>query len=111
MYGLELTDTEYSPREIPDGARSFGEFMTDDYFITAVFDSSVKYRLLEEYGENSFLPTDDGKLYAKIGFTDTSDALSFFLGLGSKVTVLDPPEFVAKLRAEINNIADKYCKS
>lgn len=39
--------------------------MTDDYFVTAIYDSDVKYKLVEGYGPNSFTVMDDGKLLCK----------------------------------------------
>jgi predicted DNA-binding transcriptional regulator YafY len=82
--------------------------MTDDYLITALYDPSVKYRLVEEYGPDSFTVMDDGRLYTKWGFTDPDEAVLWFLGFGDKVDVIDPPEMVEKMKTMVGKITSKY---
>ena len=82
--------------------------MTDDYVITAVYDSSVKYRLVEEYGHNSFTEQENGSLYTEWGFTSPERAVEWFLGFGSKVKVLGPPEMVERMRTAIDSIKNLY---
>ena len=55
--------------------------MTDDYVITAVYDASVKYRLVEECGPYSFTEQEDGSLYTQWGFTRPDDAVAWFFGI------------------------------
>ena len=98
LWELKVTDEIFSLREIPEERKQFGSFMTDDYLITAIYDPSVKYRLVEEYGPNCFTVMEGGRLYTKWGFTDPNRAISWFLGFGDQVVVTDPPEFVETFR-------------
>lgn len=82
--------------------------MTDDYVITAVYDASVKYRLIEEYGPNSFTEREDGSLYTQWGFTRPDDAAAWFLGFGNKVKVLAPPEMVERMKNALESIKNLY---
>ena len=82
--------------------------MTDDYFASAIYDSDVKYKLVEEYGPDSFTVMDNGQLYAKWGFNSTEDALSWFLSLGDKVKVIEPPEMVEKMKTALATISENY---
>ena len=82
--------------------------MTDDYLITAIYDPSVKYRLVEEYGPSCFTVMEDGRLYTKWGFTDPNRAISWFLGFGDQVVVTDPPEFVEKMRVQLQKMNALY---
>ncbi len=107
MYDLTVTDESFVRREIPPEKTDFGAFITDDYYVTAVFDPAVKYRLVEEYGANSFTVTDEG-LYARYGFTDPLDAERWYLSFGDSVTVLSPPELVERLKKTISAIYKKY---
>lgn len=86
----------------------FGSHMTDDYFVTAIYDSSVKNKLVEEYGPDSFTVMDDGKLYAEWGFNSAEDALPWFLSLGDKVEVIEPTEMVQKMKSILAAISKKY---
>lgn len=71
--------------------------MTDDCIIPAVYDSSVKYRLVEEYGHDC-LEQENGKLYTEWGFTTQKGAVEWFLIFKDKVKVLGPPEMVALMK-------------
>ncbi len=107
MYDLTITDESFVRQEVPTEKTDFGAFITDDYYVTAVFDPSVKYRLIEKYGANSFSVTDKG-LYTRYGFTDPSDAEQWYLSFGDSVTVLSPPEFVERLKKTIYVLYKKY---
>ncbi len=108
LWELKLSEEEYEVRVIPNEKLQFGSHMTDDYFVTAIYDSSVKYKLVEEYGPDSFTVMDDGKLYAKWGFNSAEDALPWFLSMGDKVEVIEPTEMVEKMKMTLAVISDKY---
>lgn len=108
LWQLTVTEEAYTLRKIPEEKQRLGSHMTDDYFITAIYDASVKYKLVEEYGPNSFKVMEDGKLYTRWGFTEADEAVSWFLGFGDKVTVTEPPEMVEKMKAAIRSMAQKY---
>ena len=105
---MQLSEVGYEVREIPDEKLQFGTHMTDDYFVTAIYDSGVKYKLVEEYGPDSFTVMEDGYLYAKWGFNSADDALPWFLSLGDKVKVIEPPEMVEKMKKTLASISENY---
>ncbi len=107
MYDLTVTDESFVRQEVPTEKTDFGAFLTADYYVTAVFDPSVKYRLIESYGAESFSVTDEG-LYARYGFTDPLYAEQWYLSFGDSVTVLSPPEFVERLKKTISSLYEKY---
>jgi len=108
LWELAVTEERYEARELPEEGVRYGSHMTDDYMITAVYDASVKYRLVEEYGPLSFSVREDGKLYARWGFTDPEEAVSWFLSFGDKVQVTDPPEMVERMRGVLGRMAGLY---
>lgn len=108
LWNLQLGPESYEVREIPDEKLQFSSHMTDDYFISAIYDSSVKYKLVEEYGPDSFAVMDDGRLYARWGFNSPEDALPWFLSFADKVQVLEPPEMVEKMKHTLAVISEKY---
>lgn len=108
LWQLQVTAKFYIEREIPEEKKCFGSHMTDDYRITALYDASVKYRLVEEYGPQSFTELEDGKLYTEWGFTDPEAAVSWFLSFGDKVKVTEPPEMVERLKAALHSAMKKY---
>ncbi|MCI9337281.1 MAG: YafY family transcriptional regulator [Lachnospiraceae bacterium] len=108
LWNLQITDQVFSPREIPEEKKRFGSHMTDDYMVAAVYDPSVKYRLVEEYGPAWFTEQEDGKLYAERGFTTIEQAVDWFLGFGSKVKVLEPPEMVERMKSALDAARNLY---
>lgn len=108
LWDLQITDESFVVRDIPEEKKQFSAHMTDDYVIIAVYDASVKYRLVEEYGHNSFIEQEDGMLYTEWGFTKTEAAVEWFLSFGNKVKVLGPPEMVALMKNTLDSIKNLY---
>lgn len=108
LWELKLSDEIFAPREIPEEKKQFGTNFTDDYFITAIFDASLKYRLVEDRGPGSFITLPEGRLKMRWGFTDTDAAVLWFLGFGDKVEIVDPPEIRDKIKAMTKKILEKY---
>lgn len=108
LWNLEMTEESFEKREIPKEKMEFGSHMTDDIMITAIYDESVKYRLVEEYGPDWFCTCADGKLLAKRGFTTYEDAVNWFLSLGSKAEVIAPADFRQRMKEEIEKIYNRY---
>lgn len=108
LWDLQIAEETFSPRDIPEEKRRFGSHMTDDYIVSAVYDPCVKYRLVEEYGPTCFTLREDGKLYAKRGFTTKEQAVTWFLGFGDKVKVLAPPEMVERMKAVLDSARSLY---
>lgn len=107
LWNLSVLDEMFELREVPED-KALGSNMTDDYEITAVFDPCVKYRLVEEYGPGSFITQVDGKVLMRRGFSSVEQAVIWFLSFGGNVKVLEPPEFVERMRKEIRKIAAMY---
>ena len=104
----KITDETFQIREVPDAKKQFGSSMTDDYIVTAVYDPSVKYRLVEEYGPDSFTEQADGKLFTTWGFTTPQAAVEWFLRFGNRVKVLAPPDMVALMKSTLDSIKNLY---
>lgn len=108
LWDLQITGELYAIRDVPEEKKQFGSHMTDDYIIPAVYDPSVKYRLVEEYGHTCFTEQEDGNLYTEWGFTTQKDAVEWFLSFGNKVKVLGPPEMVEQMKSTLDSIKKIY---
>ncbi len=108
LWNLQMTEENFLVREVPEEKKQFGVNMTDDYVITALYDASVKYRLVEEYGPTSFTEQEDGSLYTEWGFTRPENAVEWFLSFGDKVKVLGPPEMVEQMKTALERIRKLY---
>lgn len=108
LWNLCIREEGFETREVPEEKLQFGQHMTDDKIITAVYEESEKYRLVEEYGPDSFRVLENGKLYTEWGYTTYEEAVRWFLSFGSKVEVLAPTEFQELLLEEMREMYEQY---
>ncbi len=108
LWYLELTDQNFVKKELPPTKLHFNEENTDEIKITAIYDSEEKYKLVEQHGPDSFSVTDEGKLRTQWCFEDYDSALSWFMGFGSKVKVLEPEDFKKRYVDEIKRVLKEY---
>ena len=78
--------------------------------VKAVFHPSMKWRLIEEYGIDSFTEMADGKLLFEHDYVDDEGLLSWILSCRDKVTVLEPESIREKLFRIASELAEKYRK-
>lgn len=108
LWDLKVTNDEFCKRSYEAEVQNFGNNMTDKYIITAIYDFSVKYRLVEEYGPNSFSEMEDGSLYAEWGFTNQEEAVNWFLSFGSNVKIISPADMVEKMKKVLLDMQENY---
>jgi len=107
LWNLSASNELFTMRDIPPEKRDFHRHFTDDIQLVAVFDKSVKYQLIESYGPDCFHEDEDG-LHFEFGYTNRSYTISWLLGFGDKVKVLEPPDLAAEIRLEAKKILDRY---
>jgi len=107
LWSLAVCDRHYSPREIPPEKKDFNAHFTDDMKLVALFESSVKYQLIDAYGPQCYLETDEG-LRLEIGFTNRCYIISWLLGFGAKVKVLEPVDLAEEIQVAAQNILSNY---
>lgn len=88
------------------------EFETTQFFpvnirLKALFDSSMKWHLIENYGVSSYQIQTDGSLLFEREM-DEEGLISWLLSCREKVTVLEPPSVREKLRKISSEIGAKY---
>jgi predicted DNA-binding transcriptional regulator YafY len=105
---LKKSDEIFTPREIPPEKRDFNARLTDHLRLVALFDLSTKYQLIETYGIHSFTETDSGKLRLEIGYTNRDYMISWLLGFGDKVKVVEPADMAQEIRRIAKNILAGY---
>lgn len=76
--------------------------------VKAIFDASLKWHLIEEYGIESFVELTDGSLLFEHEYADDEGVLSWMLSMRDKVTVLEPEYIKKKLFSIASEILEKY---
>ncbi|MDF2486227.1 MAG: DNA-binding transcriptional regulator [Herbinix sp.] len=106
----ELKDTNivFCPREIEEDCKDFNQYFKDEFQVTLLFDPSVKYRLIDEYGIECYTEQADGRLLFRTGFANKDYMLSWILGFGATVEVVYPKGFKQEMKKIAENILNHY---
>ena len=78
--------------------------------VKAIFDSSMKWHLVEEFGIGSFTVQSDGNLLFEHEYTDDERLLSWMLSCRDKVTIIEPEHIRESMYHITSNIIKKYKK-
>ena len=108
MLHLSLTGESFSPREYPTYDGSPERVFPSSLEITAVFEAEMRWRLMEEYGADSYEVMDDGKLLFRRGFTDRDTVFGWLLSFGSAVELVEPQDLRDEFGRLIKEIGKKY---
>ena len=80
------------------------------YQVTVLFDPACRWRLVEEYGPDSFTTQPDGRLRFTWGFPDADSVLSWVLTFGEGAELTEPEELRLRLAALTATLARRYQK-
>lgn len=105
----EKTGENFRMRQLPGISTAPEHYFPDSEIeISALFEPSMKWRLIEEYGMECFIEQDDGKLLFQHGFVDRENVLSWILSFGQEVELLEPRELRKQLLEVVENISNRY---
>lgn len=76
--------------------------------VKAVFDGTLKWHLIEEYGIESFVELMDGRLLFEHEYADDEGLLSWMLSMRDKVTVIEPEHIRKALFSIASEIRNRY---
>jgi len=107
LWDLVVTNEAYKRRDIPAESQDFNAHFHDDTKLVAVFDPAVKYQLIDSYGPECYVETEAG-LRLEIGFTNPDYMISWLLGFGDQVKVLEPLEVAHGIRDIAKKISQRY---
>jgi len=107
LWNLSVCNEHFSMREIPPEKRDFNVRLTDEIKLVAIFDSSVKYQLIETYGLDCFCETDEGLIF-ELGFTNHDYLVHWLLGFGNRVKVIEPKSIVEDIKTVAGHILSSY---
>lgn len=107
MEELAVTEKVFLPRENIDMPLSIHDVFHREIKIEAAFKQTMKWRLIEEYGKDSFTEMSDGRLLFAGDFNDKENLFSWILSFGINVEILKPQS----IRDEFLDILDEMKKS
>lgn len=76
--------------------------------VKAVFDPECKWRLVEEFGSESFVEQADGRLLFQADYTDKENLIAWLLTFRDKAELLEPEEIREEIKMSIYSMKKKY---
>ncbi len=76
--------------------------------VRILFDADVKWRLIEEFGTESFRETEDGRLLFTADYTDMENLIAWLLTFGDKAEILEPQEARDRIAKTVRKMMDIY---
>lgn len=108
MNHIVQTEKSCAQREVKLPDLSTEAIFPQGIMVKAVFDPSMKWHLLEEFGADSFTVQPDGMLLFEHEYTDKENLILWMLTCKDKVTVLEPEDIRNELFHIAESIAGKY---
>lgn len=87
---LKSTGEKFEPRPNPGPQICAERLYPFNIDVTALFEPGMKWRLVEDYGIESFTEQPDGKLLFQFGFMDKNSLFGWLLSFGDQVKLLTP---------------------
>ena len=94
---LRVTGNLYQKRLVPPPALAPEAIFPPRYSVQVLFAPEFRWRLVEDFGRESFTVRPDGRLLFSADFSDKSDLFGWLLTFGGRFELLQPEE----LRAEM----------
>ena len=111
LWRLRMLEESFTPREIPPDEPDADNYFIDENKVTILFEKSVEYLLLDEYGPGSYTETEDGKLLLCVGYTNRDYIMGWILSFGERARILEPKELVCEIRTITEKMTRNYQNS
>ena len=109
LWNLQINGETFAERKIPEAELLFNDYFAESKFhLKAVFAKSEKYRLIDEYGIDSYSVCKDESLFFERDFTSYENMREWIFSFGDKVSVLAPKELLDDRKKQAENII-KMC--
>ena len=105
LWNICFLEKRFTPRKIPEQELQFDNyFSSKSIHLKALFSSSEKYRLIEEYGVDSYQITDTGQLLLERDFVSYENMRAWIFSFGDKVSVIEPVHLFEDRKQQAENI-------
>lgn len=110
MAGLTAGEA-FEKRPVPAPNLSMEQVFPTVYQVKAKIHKKFKWKLVEEFGADSFVEGQDGSLLITAGFTDKYNIICWIVSFGVDAELLEPVWLRKELAAFAEEIRQKYLKS
>ena len=110
MEKVKVSDQGFPDRKIPAPDLSDERIFPGGILVRALFTPEVKWRLIESFGLHCFTEQEDGRLLFEEEYTSGDNLLSWLMGFGDQVEVLEPESVRETLLTMAENMVQTYKK-
>lgn len=105
---LRLSETVFEKQSVPLPDLDNEHIFPGEIQVKALFESSCKWRLVEEFGPHCFEEQPCGKLLFHASYTDKENLIAWILTFRDQVQLLEPEEVRSELRHIIEKMKARY---
>ncbi len=108
---LKVTEEKCAERDVPPYMQS-GDFdsASEDITVTVRFDSTVKWRVIDDQGAECPRFECDGSCLLTFSWSDRPSLYEYLLGFSSHAEIIEPKELRWEFKELLKSISDKYKK-
>lgn len=110
MLDLEETGEIFAPRPVPSPVVPVEQVFAHRYQAVVRFQSSARWRLVDEYGQRCFIEEPEGTLLFRREMPGKEALLHWLLTFGEQAELLEPQEWRADMGLLCKKIWEKYDK-
>lgn len=108
MDRVKIAGQEFPKRQTPMPDLSDKRVFPGGIKVRALFEQDCKWRLVEEFGAESFRVQQDGRLLFQADYTNKDNLIAWLLSFREKVELLEPEEIREEIRASIERMRKRY---
>lgn len=107
---LKTSEEKYTVRQIPEYTCDKLRHTRGSVEATVVFDKSVKWRLIDEWGHGGFQEDDNGNIVINFTWADKESLFNWILTFADAAEVISPLNFREEFVEKVKKIYKKYDK-
>lgn len=108
MTDMKMQETHFRPREVPMPDMRPVQHDKNAIQFTALFDSSVKWRVMDEFSPEQLHVEEDGRLLLAGKYSDIQSLVRWLLSFGNQVQLVSPTEARELLLLTAKKIIQNY---
>jgi predicted DNA-binding transcriptional regulator YafY len=106
---LKTTEATFTLRDVPEERLNLDSYFdSEKKVVTMLIDRSQEYKIVDQYGTDSYEITEDNRIKFQLVYTNHHYAMEFILGFGDKVYVVSPDSIIGELKRNSKNILNMY---
>lgn len=110
MVDLNDINQYFEKGDIPNYEHTLQKISVPTIQVVAICETSIKWRLVEIFGIDSFQEQEDGRLLFQFKFSDKEYLFHWILNLGTQIELLEPKELREEFAIIVKQINEKYNK-